>query len=105
MWHAYEPAVKCELSSCAIETADGLLLVDPIELAGPSLARLLQGRTPRAIVLTNGNHTRAAEKFRTALGVKIFASHDADGLDLTPDDIVSDGQLTFAPTWRASATR
>ena len=95
VWHAYEPAVKCELSSCAIETADGLILVDPIELAGPSLARLLHGRTPRAIVLTNGNHTRAAEKFRTALGVKIFASRDADGLDLTPDDIVSDGQLTF----------
>jgi hypothetical protein len=94
-WHAYEPAVKCELSSCAIETAHGLVLVDPIELAAEALARLLHGRTPHAIVLTNGNHTRAAEKFRTALGVKIFAPRDADGLEVTPDATLSDGQIAF----------
>ena len=60
-WHAYEPAVKCELSSCALETAGGLIFVDPIELPEPALAKLLSGRKPCAIVLTNGNHTRAAE--------------------------------------------
>lgn len=87
--------MKCELSSCALDTADGLILVDPIELAEPSLGKMLRGRTPRAIVLTNGNHTRAAERFRTGLGVKIFASHDATGLDLTPDATLADGQIAF----------
>ena len=90
-WQAYEPAVKCDLSSCAIETADGLIFVDPIELAEPALARLLLGRKPHAIVLTNGNHSRAAEKFRARLGVKIFASADADGLGITPDATLADG--------------
>ena len=94
-WHAYAPAVKCDLSSCALDTADGLILVDPIELAEPALAKMILARKPCAIVLTNGNHTRAAEKFRAALGVKIFASHDADGLDLTPDATLSDGELAF----------
>ena len=94
-WHAYEPAVKCEISSCALETADGLIFVDPIELAEPALARLLHGRKPHAVVLTNGNHTRAAEKFRAWLGVKIFASRDADGLDITPVETLSDGQIAF----------
>lgn len=89
-WQAYDPAVKCDLSSCAIETADGLIFVDPIELAEPALARLLLGRKPHAIVLTNGNHSRAAEKFRARLGVKIFASTDADGLDITPDATLAD---------------
>ena len=90
-WQAYDPAVKCDLSSCAIETADGLIFVDPIELAEPALATLLLGRKPHAIVLTNGNHSRAAEKFRARLGVKIFASADADGLDITPDATLADG--------------
>ena len=90
-WQAYDPAVKCDLSSCAIETADGLIFVDPIELAEPALARLLLGRKPHAIVLTNGNHSRAAEKFRARLGVKIFASADADGLGITPDATLADG--------------
>ena len=94
-WQAYEPEVKCDLSSCAIATNAGLIFVDPIELSEPALARLLLGREPAAIFLTNGNHTRAAEKFRTRLRVKIFAARDADGLDLTPDATLADGQDAF----------
>lgn len=91
-WQAYEPEVKCDLSSCALATDAGLIFVDPIELAEPSFARLLRGRKPAAIILTNGNHTRAAETFRRLLGVKVFAAHDADGLDIVPDAPLADGQ-------------
>lgn len=94
-WQAYEPSVKCDLSSCAIETGSGLVFVDPIDLAEPALARLLRGRTPAAILLTNGNHTRAAEKFRHILKVGVFASPDATGLDLMPDAGLGDGH--YAP--------
>ena len=92
-WHAYEPAVKCELSSCAFDSGEGLILVDPIALAEPALGRLLRGRRPGAIILTNGNHTRDAEEFRACLGVKIFASRDATDLDLTPDATLAEGQI------------
>ncbi len=94
-WHAYEPAVKCELSSCALDTEEGLILVDPIELADASFAEMIHGRKPRAIVITNGNHTRDAEKFRALLGVKIFASTGAEGPEITPDGTLADGQLAF----------
>ena len=92
-WQAFEPEVKCDLSSCAIDGADGLLLIDPIELAEPALARLLHRRKPAAIILTNGNHARAAEKFRALLGVKILASADARGLGIVADATLCEGQI------------
>jgi hypothetical protein len=91
-WQAYEPTVKCDLSSCALDGEDGLFFVDPIELSDPALDRLLLGRKPRAIILTNGNHTRAARELRTRLRVKVFAPADADGLDFSPDETLADGQ-------------
>lgn len=92
-WHAFEPAVKCDLSSCALDTADGLIFIDPIALSEAALDRLLRGRKPRAILLTNGNHTRAAGALRERLGVKIFASRDAAGLEITPDETLIEGQI------------
>ena len=91
-WHAYEPAVKCELSCCAFDSAGGLIFVDPIALAEPALASLLHGRKPHAIILTNGNHVRAAASFRERFGAKVFASAEAAGLDITPDGTLSEGQ-------------
>jgi hypothetical protein len=91
-WQAFDPAVKCDLSSCAFDSMDGLIFVDPIGLPEPALARLLLGRKSGAIILTNGNHERAAEKFRARLGVKIFASPDAVSLGITPDETLAEGQ-------------
>lgn len=92
-WQAYEPEVKCDLSSCAIETDEGLIIVDPIDLSPTAFEMLIAGRKPGAIILTNGNHARAAEKFRTRLHVKVFAALDADGLDLIPDAWLINGQI------------
>jgi hypothetical protein len=92
-WQAFEPAVKCELSSCALDTVDGLIFIDPIGLADAALARLLRGRTPAAIILTNGNHTRAAGALRDRLGVKVLASTEASGLDIVPDAILAAGEI------------
>ena len=92
-WQAFEPAVKCDLSSCALDGPEGLIFIDPIELSEAALGRLLHGRKPRAIILTNGNHTRAAGKLRELLGVKVLASGDAIGLDLIPDETLAEGQI------------
>lgn len=90
-WQAYEPAVKCDLSSCAIATGAGLVVVDPIEVAEPALARLLASHPPLAVVLTNVNHTRAAAAFRERLRVPVYAAADAAGLEITPDILLGDG--------------
>jgi glyoxylase-like metal-dependent hydrolase (beta-lactamase superfamily II) len=92
-WQAYEPEVKCDLSSCALATCDGLILVDPIGLAEDAFARMSSGVPPCAIVLTNGNHARAAASYRERFGTKVFASADAAGLELTPDATLADGDF------------
>ena len=93
-WQAYEPAVKCDLSSCALITPAGLVFIDPIPLAAPSLKELTALAKPAAILLTNGNHTRAAADYRTRFGVPIFAHADAaQELGIPLDGTLADGDI------------
>lgn len=71
-WQAYEPAVKCDLSACAVETRDGVVLVDPFPFAEP-----LPFGNPAAVFLTNGNHARNAAEVRAKFGTPVFASASA----------------------------
>lgn len=90
-WQAYEPAVKCDLSACAVETRDGVILVDPIPFAEP-----LPFGAPAAIFLTNGNHARAAEAVRRQFGVPLFAPANA-GLELATDGEPTMGGVRVFP--------
>ena len=72
-WQAYDPAVKVELSCCARRTARGLVFIDPIPLAREALAELCDIAVPATIILTNGNHARAAAEYRTRFSIPIFA--------------------------------
>ncbi len=93
-WQAYDPANKVDLSSCAIELPSGLVFIDPIPLADEPLAELLQNRTPAAVVLTNGNHERAAALFRDKFAVPVFAHSDAQPeLTIRVDHTVADDAL------------
>ncbi len=76
-WQSYEPAVKCDLSSCARLAAGELVLIDPIPLAAAALAELTAHARPAAIVLTNGNHARAAEWYRQRFGIPVCAHPEA----------------------------
>ena len=77
VWQAYEPAVKCELSSCARRFGDELVFIDPIPLAADALAELTALAAPLAVVCTNGNHARAAEEYRARFGIPVLAHADA----------------------------
>ncbi len=95
-WQAYEPAVKCDLSSCAILTGGGWVFVDPILLAKPALAELLVGGAPAAIVLTNSNHARAAARYRELFSIPVLASGEAvPELEVSVDRVVCAGDLVF----------
>lgn len=72
-WQAYEPAVKTDLSCCACLTAQGLVFIDPIPLRKSAEAELLEAGEPRAIILTSGNHARAAEDYRKRFSIPIYA--------------------------------
>ena len=76
-WQAFEPAVKTELSCCACRTVKGLVFIDPIPLQKAAEAELLAVAEPRAIILTSGNHARAAEDYRKRFSIPIHAHSEA----------------------------
>ena len=73
IWQTYDSAVKADLFSTAVATADGLYLVDPILLEDDALAELLGEGSIVGIIVTNANHPRAAPHFAQKFSVPIFA--------------------------------
>ena len=113
-WEAFDAASKVDLHACALALADGcLFFVDPIPLARAALEELLaaEGVNPAGIVLTNGNHGRAADDFRRRLEIPLCAhpaAAAAAGLDADvtiPDEggPLFDGALEAVPLPGAAA--
>lgn len=91
-WEAYEPSVKCDLSCCARMFGKEIIFIDPIPLADAALAELVAGRTPAGIILTNGNHARAAAEFRDQFSIPILAHAAAVGeLAVAVDGVLAEG--------------
>ena len=95
-WQAYDPAVKVELSCCARRTARGLIFIDPIPLARAALVELCEVTAPAAIILTNGNHARAAAEYRQRFSIPILAHAAAVAeLGLAVDQEIADGETVL----------
>jgi len=95
-WQAYDPAVKVDLSCCARITARGLVFIDPIPLARSALAELCEVAAPAAILLTNGNHARAAADYRKRFSIPILAHTGAVAeLGLAVDQEIADGETVL----------
>jgi glyoxylase-like metal-dependent hydrolase (beta-lactamase superfamily II) len=93
-WQAYEEAVRSDLSSCAIGSKEGVVLVDPIELEESQVEALGCFGPVVAIVLTNGNHSRSAAQYRGRFEAPVFAHSDAVGaLEIPVDEILKQGQV------------
>ena len=95
-WQAYDPAVKVDLSCCARRTARGLVFIDPIPLAATALAELCALAAPAAIVLTNGNHARAAGEWRKRFSIPLLAHAAATAeLGIAVDQEIADGETVL----------
>jgi Metallo-beta-lactamase superfamily len=95
-WQAYDPAVKVDLSCCARRTLRGLVFIDPIPLAREALAELCAVAAPAAILLTNGNHARAATEYRKHFSIPIFAHAAAVAeLGIPVDQEIEDGETVL----------
>ena len=91
-WQVFDPAVKVDLSCCAVRGSDGWVLIDPIPLTGDAVAELLEEVQPASIVLTSGNHERAAALYRERFGIPVLAHPDAlPELGLTVDQLIREG--------------
>jgi hypothetical protein len=84
-WEAYSPESKVDYHSSALGVDGQLYFVDPIPLQRELLAQLAETAAPAAILLTSGNHARAAEAYKKQLSIPIYAHADAReelGIDL-----------------------
>ena len=96
-WSFYDPACKCEVGSIAVKVVSGLVVVDPVPLADEAWAELTAGAPLRAILLTNGNHVRAAEGLRKKHAVPIvtaIGAHKAVA-PLVPDVTLLENELIY----------
>ena len=91
-WQEYDRASRTDLSCSAHRIEDGLYLVDPIRLAPDAAAALVEEAIPRAVLLTNGNHGRAAKVFARQWKIPIFAPAGLEReLGLVPDGELKPG--------------
>jgi metallo-beta-lactamase superfamily protein len=103
LWQFYDPAVKADLFSTALETSSGIYLIDPIPLATELLSNLEAGRKVAGIAVTNENHCRATAEFAERFSVPVFL-HAAVRAALTlPQIIELQDKDRFAPGLTAVA--
>lgn len=72
LWRFYDPEIKADLFSTAVDTAAGLYLIDPIPLAPAALDDLASRNKVAGIIVTNENHERAAAWFAERFQVPIY---------------------------------
>ena len=77
LWQAYDPAVKADLFSTALVTANGIYLIDPIPLDRDPLNELIHLGPIRGIIVTNANLWRAAPEFGAKFSVPIVAKTES----------------------------
>jgi hypothetical protein len=95
-WQGYDPSVKTDLCSHGLRIREGWILVDPIELAEEAMADLLREAPVAGIVITSGNHERAAAVFKAKTGAPILAHADAIAeISVEIDRELSDGEEVY----------
>jgi glyoxylase-like metal-dependent hydrolase (beta-lactamase superfamily II) len=72
VWQVYDPAVKADLFSTALETRTGTYLVDPVGLETKAMQTLEERPKIAGIVVTNENHERAARRFAERFSVPVY---------------------------------
>jgi glyoxylase-like metal-dependent hydrolase (beta-lactamase superfamily II) len=72
VWQVYDPAVKADLFSTALETPSGTYLVDPVELKAEAWQTLEEHPKMAGVIVTNENHDRAARLFADRFSVPIY---------------------------------
>lgn len=92
MWSVWQPDRRLFFNSFAIETAEGTIVVDPLEPDAGTLAEL-EAANVATIVVTNRDHERAARTLAARLDAKIVSSEAEAALLGGPvDRVVRDGE-------------
>jgi len=88
-WAVSNSNIGGAISSCQALAANGeVVLIDPLRLADHAFDALPR---PTAIVLTAKCHQRSAWRYRSQLGVQVWAPADAPAADEQPDRRYAEG--------------
>ena len=96
LWRYYDLTIKADLFSTGLRTDSGIFLIDPIPLAPEALMEL-EGIA--GVIVTNGNHQRAATEFADHFGVPLHAAGTAAAG--FPGSVTVELSGRFAPGLRA----
>jgi uncharacterized cupin superfamily protein/glyoxylase-like metal-dependent hydrolase (beta-lactamase superfamily II) len=97
-WSRWQPDRGLDFNSFFVETADGNLVVDPLEPDEETLAELRE-RGVAAVLVTNRDHERFTETVAAATGAPVIASAlDAPLLKHHVDRTVVPGEIVFGWT-------
>ena len=95
-WSRFSEPHGYDFNGTLVLSAEGNLCIDPVE-PGPEVLDWLEGEGVGRILITNRNHTRAANGVRERTGARV-AIHSADaeharGEGLEADDVLEIGQV------------
>lgn len=104
-WQVYEPAVKTDLSCCALIAGGGLFFIDPIPLVEEALEEIVAQAPAAGVIVTNANHERASAKFCARFEVPLYAHPEAGlpraeapdiaGIDMRPIPGAAPGEIAL----------
>ena len=97
-WSRWQPDRAMDFNGFFVASAEGNLVVDPIE-PGDALLDDLRARGVAAVVITNRDHERATAAVVAATGAQVIASAlDAPSLAIGVDRTVAPGDVVFGWT-------
>jgi hypothetical protein len=102
IWQFYDPKVKADLFSTAVEAEAGMFLVDPIPLKTDA-RNLEPQRQIAGLIITNENHARATPEFAEKLAVPIYLHGALRGTIAVPGTVEVRDREVFSPGLTAIA--
>jgi glyoxylase-like metal-dependent hydrolase (beta-lactamase superfamily II) len=87
-WLVRDDRIGAWSSAHAVASGEGTVLIDPLLLAPPALARL---GDVAAVCITAGTHQRSAWRYRRELGARVYAPALSRQIDEEPDVRYGDG--------------
>lgn len=98
MWSTYAEEKELYFNGYAVNTANGLIIIDPPAAGEAIFKALYRLGEPRFIVVTNADHERESDAFRRRFHIPVISHRlDAPRMTIKPEHTVEDGN-TIADT-------
>ncbi|MCA9472140.1 MAG: hypothetical protein MRJ96_15145 [Nitrospirales bacterium] len=99
-WQWFSDEKQLDFNGHLLEVGEHRILVDPPLLSSTDIARIRQGDPVDYIILTNRDHEREAQTYKTEFGCQLFVpDKDAPDMSVEADKTFKDGELLPGGIW------